>query len=180
MGAAEIDSDPISSSSPIPAKNAVMGPRRPSASSRRDASRRAFFGSQLEKTGPPQERRSGPREPEEVAVEPKSSAVTVHGIRLVQTDRLPDVYRPIFQFALFNAVQSKCFDWVYQSNDNIVVVAPTGAGKTAIMELAICALSRDLKQSTYKVVYQAPTKALCSERKRGKGQTCFSFIKHRC
>jgi len=134
----------------------------------------------LDENGHSQERRSGLCEPEEVAVDPKSSIMTVHGIQLVRTDCLPDVYRPIFEFALFNAVQSKCFDLVYQSNDNIVVVAPAGAGTTAIMELAICALARDHKQSTYKVVYLAPTKALCSERKRGKCQICFSFIKNRC
>lgn len=41
------------------------------------------------------------------------------------------------------------------------------------MELAICALVNELNQGSYKVVYQAPTKALCAERKKGKRQLSF-------
>lgn len=91
----------------------------------------------------------------------------VLGISLVSVNTLPDRFRGIFQFPLFNAVQSKCFHSVYTSNDNIVLSSPTGSGKTAILELAICALANELSQGNYKVIYQAPTKALCAERKRG-------------
>lgn len=89
------------------------------------------------------------------------------GIPLVSVNTLPDRFRGIFQFPLFNAVQSKCFHSVYVSNDNIVLSSPTGSGKTAVLELAICALANELSQGSYKVIYQAPTKALCAERKRG-------------
>lgn len=91
----------------------------------------------------------------------------VLGISLISVNTLPDRFRGIFQFPLFNAVQSRCFHSVYGSNDNIVLSAPTGSGKTAILELAICALANELSQGNYKVIYQAPTKALCAERKRG-------------
>lgn len=180
LDATENDSDRNSSLSLILAKNAVIGPSRPSVGSPLGASSRAYLDSQLKKTGPLHEQRSSLYEPEDVEVEPKSSTLTVHGIHLVPTDCLPDVYRPIFPFAHFNAVQSKCFDLVYQTNDNMVVVAPTGTGKKAIIELAICALARDEKKRKYKVVYQAPTKSLCSERKKGTGQICLSFINRRC
>ncbi|OSX65591.1 hypothetical protein POSPLADRAFT_1044921 [Postia placenta MAD-698-R-SB12] len=71
-----------------------------------------------------------------------------------------DVYRGMFKFGVFNAVQSQCFD--------IVCAAPTGSGKTVLFELAII---RMLMQSggnsnTSKCIYIAPTKALCSEKCR--------------
>lgn len=80
--------------------------------------------------------------------------------------QLPDRLRQIFSFELFNAIQSKTFQAVYESNDNVVVSAPTGSGKTTVMELAICRLIGSAEQGSYKVIYQAPTKALCSEKKR--------------
>jgi replicative superfamily II helicase len=52
-----------------------------------------------------------------------------------------------------------------RSNRNVVVSAPTGAGKTVVLELAIV---HEMMQATWndncKVVYMAPTKALVNER----------------
>ncbi|KAF2765543.1 hypothetical protein EJ03DRAFT_345617 [Teratosphaeria nubilosa] len=94
------------------------------------------------------------------------STPKVQGIHLVSTHELPDRFRAIFPFPLFNSVQSKCFDIVYRSNDNFVLSSPTGSGKTAVLELAICRLIHGLDNGSYKIVYQAPTKSLCSERQR--------------
>lgn len=90
----------------------------------------------------------------------------VQGIALVPTQTLPDRFRALFPFPLFNAVQSKCFNTLYKSNDNFVLSAPTGSGKTAALELAICRLINGFAIGSYKIVYQAPTKSLCSERLR--------------
>lgn len=79
---------------------------------------------------------------------------------------LPDRFRSIFSFPLFNAVQSKCFDSIYKTNDNFVLSSPTGSGKTVIFDLAICRLVHGWSIGSFKVVYMAPTKSLCSERKR--------------
>lgn len=79
---------------------------------------------------------------------------------------IQDKFRSLFDFPLFNAIQSKCFPSVYNNDDNIVLSAPTGSGKTVIMELAICRLLTTLKDERFKVIYQAPTKSLCSERFR--------------
>jgi ATP-dependent DNA helicase HFM1/MER3 len=79
---------------------------------------------------------------------------------------LPDKFRAIFPYELFNAVQSKSFQTIYHTNDNVVIAAPTGSGKTAILELAICKLALDRGNQNFKIVYQAPTKALCSEKAR--------------
>jgi ATP-dependent DNA helicase HFM1/MER3 len=49
-----------------------------------------------------------------------------HGIQLVSPHELPDRFRHVFPYELFNAVQSRCFSPIYRSSDNVVVSAPTG------------------------------------------------------
>jgi ATP-dependent DNA helicase HFM1/MER3 len=90
----------------------------------------------------------------------------VQGIKLLPTHQLPDRFRAIFPFPLLNAVQSKSLDTIYKTDDNFVLSAPTGSGKTAAMELAICRIVNKLANGTFKIVYQAPTKSLCTERQR--------------
>lgn len=92
--------------------------------------------------------------------------LSIRGIVLLPVSEIQDRFRSLFDFPLFNAIQSKCFQYVYDSGDNIVLSAPTGSGKTVIMELAICRLLNNLKDERFKVIYQAPTKSLCSERFR--------------
>ena len=97
---------------------------------------------------------------------PARDTPVVQGITLVSTQKLPDRFRSIFPFPLFNAVQSKCFPIIYNTNDNFVLSSPTGSGKTAVLELAICRMMNGFANGSYKVIYQAPTKSLCSERQR--------------
>lgn len=81
------------------------------------------------------------------------------------------------RFQKFNALQSELADPICHSDDHIVVSAPTGAGKTAIFEMAMARfIAADLAHaSAYshgtkrlsrhrKMVYFAPSKALCEER----------------
>jgi ATP-dependent DNA helicase HFM1/MER3 len=91
---------------------------------------------------------------------------TCQGIQLVPMTALPDRLRTVFPYPTFNAVQSKCFDTVFRSDDNFVMASPTGSGKTVILELAVCRAVATNATGQYKIVYQAPTKALCSERQR--------------
>ncbi len=90
----------------------------------------------------------------------------VQGVQLVSLYELPDRLRSVFRHPLFNAIQSKCFTTAFRSNDNLVVSAPTGGGKTSILEMAICRLVSGFQIGQYKIVYLAPTKSLCSERQR--------------
>ena len=53
---------------------------------------------------------------------------------------LPAVFHRLFHFESFNAVQSACFNRMTQTDQNIVVSAPTGCGKTILFELAILRL----------------------------------------
>jgi len=91
---------------------------------------------------------------------------SIQGIQMVSPHELPDRFRQVFPYGLFNAVQSKCFAPIYKTGDNVVVSAPTGSGKTVILELAICRLVQEFGSEQFKIVYQAPTKSLCSERMR--------------
>lgn len=88
------------------------------------------------------------------------------GIQLVPVSTLPDRLRMVFPYPTFNAIQSQCFDTVFRTDDNFVLSSPTGSGKTVILELAICRAIATNTTGQYKIVYQAPTKALCAERQR--------------
>lgn len=90
----------------------------------------------------------------------------VQGIQLVPVQNLPYRFRSMFPFSYFNAVQSKVFQDVFNTQDNVVLSAPTGSGKTAVFELAICQLADRMSSGTFKAVYMCPTKALCAERQR--------------
>ena len=95
-----------------------------------------------------------------------SNTPIIQGIQLVSLHEMSDRFRSIFPFTLFNAVQSKCFPTVYHTDDNLVLSAPTGSGKTAVLEVAICRLVTRVQNDQFKIVYMAPTKSLCSERQR--------------
>lgn len=69
-----------------------------------------------------------------------------------------------------NQIQSRLYPAAFKSADNLLVCAPTGAGKTNIAMLSILqVLSQKRKQNgsfdikSFKIVYIAPMKALVSE-----------------
>jgi hypothetical protein len=71
---------------------------------------------------------------------------------------LPPAFVNLFSsFASFNAMQTKCFDTFYRSDDNVCVTAPTGAGKTVLFELALIRFFHAGGRGK-KALYVAPTK----------------------
>ena len=75
------------------------------------------------------------------------------------------------KFHSFNHMQSELTNTMANSDDNVVVSAPTGGGKTAIFEMAMGRLFAGYKMNqtseipkSRKVVYISPSKALCDER----------------
>ncbi|KAJ3352530.1 activating signal cointegrator 1 complex subunit [Entophlyctis luteolus] len=66
------------------------------------------------------------------------------------------------RFDYFNPVQTQIFHTLYHTNNNALIGAPTGSGKTVAAELALWSSFRDYPKS--KVVYIAPLKALVRER----------------
>ena len=78
----------------------------------------------------------------------------------------------------FNAMQSVVAAQLLDTNDSMVISAPTGSGKTVLHELSILRLIKEQAQSMNsnskikpKILFIAPTKALCSQRVNG---TCYS------
>jgi ATP-dependent DNA helicase HFM1/MER3 len=88
-----------------------------------DQSHHAMFRSNTQQAPKPATKRHVPAGPP-----------TCQGIQLVSISNLPDRLRTVFPYPLFNAVQSKCFDQVFKSDDNFVLASPTGSGKTVILE----------------------------------------------
>lgn len=85
--------------------------------------------------------------------------------QLVSTNILADKTRNIFSFTHFNPMQSKCFESIYHQDHNCVISSPTGSGKTVLFELAILRLlNTQGNTENIKILYIAPTKALCIER----------------
>jgi activating signal cointegrator complex subunit 3 len=69
-------------------------------------------------------------------------------------------YESVFDkyFKFFNPIQTQIFYSVYHSDENLLVGAPTGSGKTVIAELAILRLFSKNKDG--KIIYIAPLKSL--------------------
>jgi len=61
-----------------------------------------------------------------------------------------------------NAVQSYVFDVVYKTDENVIIGAPTGSGKTYAAEFALLRLFETTQKQ--KAIYIAPLKALTQER----------------
>ena len=85
-------------------------------------------------------------------------------------------YESVFNksFQYFNPIQTQIFYSVYHSDQNLLIGAPTGSGKTAIAELAILRLFS--KTSEGKIIYIAPLKSLSKERVKDWKEK-FSFLK---
>uniref|UniRef100_A0A7S0GP72 RNA helicase n=1 Tax=Micromonas pusilla TaxID=38833 RepID=A0A7S0GP72_MICPS len=72
-------------------------------------------------------------------------------------------------FERFNPVQTQTFQCLYNTDDNALVAAPTGSGKTACAEFAILRMLRKQKESpetAQKCVYMAPSPEVARERER--------------
>ncbi|RKO96183.1 P-loop containing nucleoside triphosphate hydrolase protein, partial [Caulochytrium protostelioides] len=92
--------------------------------------------------------------------------------RMIPISELPEWTRPAFgQATHLNRVQSHVFPTAFQSDANMLLCAPTGAGKT---NCAVLTILRELEKQRHprtgqlmldqlKIVYVAPMKALVSE-----------------
>ncbi|CAI8601243.1 unnamed protein product [Vicia faba] len=74
-------------------------------------------------------------------------------------------YEVLYQnFKHFNPIQTQVFSVLYNSDDSVLVAAPTGSGKTICAEFAILRNHQKGPDSVMCVVYVAPIEALAKEQ----------------
>ncbi|XP_028753755.1 DExH-box ATP-dependent RNA helicase DExH14 [Neltuma alba] len=107
---------------------------------------------------------------EEVIIPPRPTAPMKPGEKLIEIGELDEFAQAAFHgYKSLNRIQSRIFQAVYGTNENILVCAPTGAGKTNIAMISILheigQHFRDgyLHKDEFKIVYVAPMKALAAE-----------------
>ncbi|XP_050379201.1 DExH-box ATP-dependent RNA helicase DExH14 [Argentina anserina] len=107
---------------------------------------------------------------EEVLIPPTPGAQMKPGEKLVEISELDDFAQAAFRgYKSLNRIQSRIYHTVYNTNENILVCAPTGAGKTNIAMISILhEIGQHFKdgylhKDEFKIVYVAPMKALAAE-----------------
>ncbi|KAH9938549.1 Sec63-domain-containing protein [Fomitopsis serialis] len=110
---------------------------------------------------------------EEVTIPPARAVAPRATERLITVSELDSLARGSFPgYTSLNRIQSIVYPTAYQSNENMLVCAPTGAGKTDVAMSANTnnSIAASIQKDKFKVIYVAPMKALASEivRKLGK------------
>jgi activating signal cointegrator complex subunit 3 len=108
---------------------------------------------------------------EEVTVPAATRAPVGANERFVAVDELDEWAQLAFDgMTALNRIQSRIYDAAYNSHENLLVCAPTGAGKTNIAMLAVLhEIGQHLENGVlqnredFKIVYVAPMKALAAE-----------------
>lgn len=94
--------------------------------------------------------------------------------KLLKVEDLDYYCRAVFNYATLNQIQSLVYPVAYQTNENMLICAPTGAGKTDVALLTILNMIKqfsiinemddlDIQYDDFKIVYVAPLKALAAE-----------------
>ncbi|XP_033213736.1 activating signal cointegrator 1 complex subunit 3 [Belonocnema kinseyi] len=71
-------------------------------------------------------------------------------------------FEKLYKFSHFNPIQTQIFHCLYHTDNNVLLGAPTGSGKTIAAEIAMFRVFKQFPDQ--KVVYIAPLKALVRER----------------
>ncbi|XP_072178267.1 activating signal cointegrator 1 complex subunit 3-like [Diadema setosum] len=107
---------------------------------------------------------------EEVVIPPPNYTTTAAEQELMPIAELDEVSRKAFRgMQTLNLIQTIVFDAAYNTDENLLICAPTGAGKTNIAMLAVLHEVRKhiqqgvVKIDEFKIVYVAPMKALAAE-----------------
>ncbi|KAG8829512.1 hypothetical protein FRC17_006484 [Serendipita sp. 399] len=120
---------------------------------------------------------------EEVTVPPAKTVPPRSTERLIPCSELPPLAKGSFSgYQSLNRIQSIVYHTAFKTNENMLICAPTGAGKTDVAMLTILRtidqhrsgsvidIASSINRNEFKVIYVAPMKALAAEivRKLGK------------
>ncbi|KAG9057370.1 hypothetical protein FS842_007071 [Serendipita sp. 407] len=120
---------------------------------------------------------------EEVTVPPARTVPPRPTERLIPCSELPPLAQGSFPgYKSLNRIQSIVYHTAFKTNENMLICAPTGAGKTDVAMLTILRaidqhrsgvatdIAGSINRDEFKVIYVAPMKALAAEivRKLGK------------
>ena len=108
---------------------------------------------------------------EEIHIPPSTPKPFEMNEKLVKIEEMPDWSRIAFEgFKSLNRVQSRLYPTTLLSDENVLLCAPTGAGKTNV---AMCCILREVGKhisadgsidlNSFKIVYVAPMKSLVQE-----------------
>ncbi|CCK72395.1 RNA helicase KNAG_0K00270 [Huiozyma naganishii CBS 8797] len=113
---------------------------------------------------------------EEIIIPPADQKNSVNSLytKLKKVDDLDHYCKAVFTYETLNQIQSLVFPVAYNTNENMLICAPTGAGKTDIALLTILNTIKqhsfinseqelDIQYDDFKIIYVAPLKALAAE-----------------
>ncbi|KAF2069048.1 hypothetical protein CYY_009635, partial [Polysphondylium violaceum] len=108
---------------------------------------------------------------EEIHVPAKANPPFLNEERLIKIEEMPEWSHKAFAgLTSLNRVQSRLYEWAFKSNDNLLLSAPTSAGKTNVAMLTILhEIGKHIDQygnidrDAFKIVYIAPMKSLVQE-----------------
>ncbi|KAJ3359519.1 hypothetical protein HDU91_004907, partial [Kappamyces sp. JEL0680] len=134
----------------------------------------SMFGSQF--VLPAGTQREDASDYEEITIPVATKIPPRSGEHKIFIDHFEEWIRPTFKgYTGLNRVQSIVYPIAFESNENMLVCAPTGAGKTDVAMLTVLRAISQFRQNNriakndFKIVYVAPMKALAAEVTRKFG-----------
>lgn len=103
--------------------------------------------------------------------------------KLQQVDQLPKYVQPVFEgFKALNRIQSRLYKTALDSDENLLLCAPTGAGKTNVALLCMMReigkhINEDgtINADDFKIIYVAPMRSLVQEMVGNFGKRLASY-----
>ena len=116
---------------------------------------------------------------------PAKQAEPVNPDELVPIDQLPKYARSAFEgYKSLNRIQSKIYKTAIQTDENMLICAPTGAGKTNVALLTMLReigkhinLDGSINKDDFKIIYISPMRSLVQEQTGSFGNRLKSYVR---
>ncbi|KAI4463430.1 sec63 domain-containing [Holotrichia oblita] len=107
---------------------------------------------------------------DEITIPSRKSTEKINFVPKIKVSTMDKIGKMVFRdIESFNHIQSEVYPVAYHTNENMLICAPTGAGKTNIALLTIVQQIKNfvehdvVRLEKFKIVYVCPMKALASE-----------------